>query len=256
MWPLALLARTRALLARALPDDALETIRLARDSHPVRRPSFAFDVVGGATIEALLQTDELDQARRVAREHEDAGVLTALATVRLLLRERSPDAASAELLRLQRDPSLGPGARIECRMLAVWAEFLREGDLDAAAADQLFRVMRRRDHRRLAAGVPRQVVECAQERLAEESAQEFAEARGGLVHTELGERPVLTAGERRVLEGLTVHTSTAAMATAFQVSPNTIKSQLRTLYRKLGCSTREEALRAAERLHLLMPEGE
>lgn len=251
MWPLALLVRTRALLARGLPDDALETIRLARDSHPVRRPSFAFDVVGGATIEALLLTDEFDQACRVAREHEGAGVLTALATVRLLLRERSPGAASAELLRLQRDPSLGPGARVECRMLAVWAEFLGEGDLDVTAADELFRVMRRRDHRRLAAGMPRQVVECAQGRLDEKAAREFADARGGLVHTEFGERPVLTAGERRVLEGLTVHASTGALAAAFQVSPNTIKSQLRTLYRKLGCSTREEALRAAERLHLL-----
>lgn len=256
MWPFALLARTRSLLARRLPDDALETIRLARDSHPVSRPSFAFDVVGGATIEALLQTDELDQARRVAREYEGAGLLTELATVRLLLREHAPDAASAELIRLRRDPSLGPGARIECEMLGVWADYLREGDLDAVMADQLFRVMRQRDHRRLAAGVPRQVVECAQERLAGESAREFADVRGSIQHAELGERPMLTSGERRALEGLTVHASTAAMAAAFQVSPNTIKSQLRTLYRKLGCSTREEALRAAERLHLLTPDEE
>ena len=48
----------------------------------------------------------------------------------------------------------------------------------------------------------------------------------------------------------------AEIAAAFHVSPNTIKSQLKSLYRKLGCSTREEAINAALRLHLIRAAGD
>ena len=45
--------------------------------------------------------------------------------------------------------------------------------------------------------------------------------------------------------------STQAIATSLFVSPNTVKSQIRSIYRKLGVSTRAGALAMAETMGLL-----
>lgn len=55
----------------------------------------------------------------------------------------------------------------------------------------------------------------------------------------------LTPRERVVLTALAVHGSTRAIAHALVVSPHTIKSQLNTIYRKLGVSSRHSALKVA-----------
>ncbi|HEY4224741.1 MAG TPA: LuxR C-terminal-related transcriptional regulator [Pseudolysinimonas sp.] len=60
-----------------------------------------------------------------------------------------------------------------------------------------------------------------------------------------GSRVVLTPRESEVLGALRRDVSQARIAADLGVSANTVKSQTRTLYRKLGASTREEALRAA-----------
>ncbi|GAB3397977.1 hypothetical protein GCM10027568_34390 [Humibacter soli] len=54
-------------------------------------------------------------------------------------------------------------------------------------------------------------------------------------------RPRLTRREREILEGLVADESIADLAHRFHVSPNTIKTHLRVLYRKLGAHGREEA---------------
>ena len=61
--------------------------------------------------------------------------------------------------------------------------------------------------------------------------------------TALGE--ALTEREARVLSVLVVGDQIAQIAERLHVSPNTVKSQLRSVYRKLGVSGREEAIRAA-----------
>lgn len=58
-------------------------------------------------------------------------------------------------------------------------------------------------------------------------------------------RATLTPREREVLGALREHTSIKAVAAALHVSPNTAKTHLRALYRKLGASGREQALRIA-----------
>lgn len=54
----------------------------------------------------------------------------------------------------------------------------------------------------------------------------------------------LTPRERAVARELAQHASIAALAGALSVSPNTVKSQLRSIYRKLGVSSQAEAVRA------------
>lgn len=61
----------------------------------------------------------------------------------------------------------------------------------------------------------------------------------------------LTSREASILATLATTGDRAEMARIHFVSLNTIKSQLRTLYRKLGVASREEALLVAHREHLL-----
>jgi LuxR family transcriptional regulator, maltose regulon positive regulatory protein len=61
----------------------------------------------------------------------------------------------------------------------------------------------------------------------------------------------LSGRERTILRLLAAGRSIAEMAAELVVSPNTIKAQVSSLYRKLNVHSREEALAEAVRLHLL-----
>ena len=61
----------------------------------------------------------------------------------------------------------------------------------------------------------------------------------------------LSQQEQRVLRLLVAGQTYAEMAQAQVVSPNTIKTQVSSIYRKLGVSRRAEAIVVSQRLHLL-----
>lgn len=250
-WPFALLARTRALLSRQQPDDALEAIRLAAGTHPVFPGSFAADVITSASMAALIATGQLARARRVAEEAESSGVLTKLAMARLALHDAWYDEASHILGALSLDPALGPGQRAEWAILKAWLELGRAEDLSRETAMQLERIAVRRESRRLLSIMPRQLTEEVRGHLIGDTARDFDRVAGSMAMVEMLSRPALTSGELRVLNALRTHRSTASIAATFHVSPNTVKSQLRSLYRKLECSSRDEAIRTATRLRLL-----
>lgn len=65
----------------------------------------------------------------------------------------------------------------------------------------------------------------------------------------------LTERELAVLDGLLRTSSVAGIASELVVSVNTVKTQLRTLYRKLGVSTRDEAIAVALDRHLVVDGG-
>ncbi|OOB91035.1 LuxR C-terminal-related transcriptional regulator [Rathayibacter sp. VKM Ac-2630] len=56
--------------------------------------------------------------------------------------------------------------------------------------------------------------------------------------------PLLTAREQEVAQRAALGGSTADIASALHVSPNTVKTQLRSVYRKLGVTTRSELFAA------------
>jgi ATP/maltotriose-dependent transcriptional regulator MalT len=251
-WPFALLARSRAFLAHQRPEDSLEAIRLARDAHPAQHGSFATDVIAAMSIKALLAIGDIPQARRIADQNVKAGVLTRLATVRVSLNEGRFDAAGSDIRLLTADRDLGPAQRSESVLLSGWLELASTGDIDVDTAGQIARIAKKPESRRLLATMPRQLIDHVKQQLPDESAAEFDAITTGLRNYEMRSRPMLTSGEQRVLNALPSHGTTAEMASAFHVSPNTVKSQLKSLYRKLGCSTREDAIKIASRLHLLV----
>lgn len=250
-WPFALLARTRALLAMNRPCEALEAVRLADHAHAAQRGSFASDVIAAATVEVLTTTGDTARARRfLSRMTAREGVLTRLACVRLALHEGDLEAATGTIRAVLADPLLGPSQRAECTLLSAWVQYARAGELDQHSAMQVARLGAKTDNRRILASVPDRLIEHVSALVPPAVAAALTKSVYGLAHVEVRPRPQLTPGELRVLQALTVHQRTAAIAKAFDVSPNTVKSQLRSLYRKLGCSSREEAIQIAEDLQL------
>lgn len=249
-WPFVLLCRVRAFLAQNRPDDALELIRLTRDAHPVHSStSYAQDVIVSTTIDTLAGVGSVGAARRFAAEHTRAGgspgMLARLAIARLMLRDAKWDAAAAELRLMSADPD--PAQRAESTILLGWFEVAVGAGLSRDTAILVHRVLRRRDYRRLVTIAPRALLRQVRELIPAEAVTDFDAAISGLPQAEIIGRPRLTPGETRVLHALADHRSTKDMATAFGVSSNTIKTQLRSLFRKLESGTRDEALRAAWR---------
>lgn len=249
-WAFDLLARSRAYLARQRPEDALEAIRLATGAHPTQQGSFGADVTAAMSIEAYLTLDTA-RAWQISSENPKVGVLTRLATAHLALHDGRLNVAALELQMVATHSSLGPAQRAELTLLSGWLEFARTGEVEHITGQQISRIAQRTDRRRLLTMMPRQLMTQVKGRLDADSACSLDAATGNLVSIDLQDRPILTAGELRILNELPAQNSTAQMAATFHVSPNTIKSQLRSLYRKLGCSTREEAVRAAIRVRLL-----
>lgn len=68
--------------------------------------------------------------------------------------------------------------------------------------------------------------------------------------------PLLTERELIVLRALMHTGSITRIASDLVVSPNTVKTQLRSLYKKLGASRRDEALAIAVDRHLVTVDGE
>ena len=65
----------------------------------------------------------------------------------------------------------------------------------------------------------------------------------------------LTRSEARALTALTGAGSLPEIAEGLYISRNTLKTQLRTLYAKLGVASRDEAVALALRLGLLDDDG-
>ncbi|MGM7678815.1 response regulator transcription factor [Microbacterium sp. A94] len=245
-WPFALLARTRALLAHDHPHEALEALQLASQTHAARPGSFASDVMTSAAVEALTAAEEFGSARKIlAQDGAHQGLFTQLTAVRLALHTDDFGSAANGIRILSNDPTLGLGQRVECALLAAWLQCARAGDLDEYTAAKVARWGANPDHRRLFASVPSVLIERVTARVPAQSSESMTANISDLQHVLLRSRPQLTGREKRVLEAITTHGTTAAIARALHVSPNTIKSQLRSLYRKLGCSTRQEAIRIA-----------
>jgi LuxR family maltose regulon positive regulatory protein len=61
----------------------------------------------------------------------------------------------------------------------------------------------------------------------------------------------LTAAELRVLPMLATHLSFPEIGTEMFLSPNTVKSQATSIYRKLGVSSRHQAVTRSRELGLL-----
>lgn len=253
-WPFSVLARANALLARQRPHEALETIHVASSTHPTQHGADATDIIAAASIEALIAAGDEHQARQLPECKSPHGVRAALARAALTLQEGRLTAAAKELHQISCAPEAGPGVRGRHQVLSAWLEFARTGTLGARTATAIFHLALTRDYRRTLALAPIQLIAEVQKHLNARESEEFERAAHDLEFQSVSTPPSLTKGERRVLSALSRHETVADIAAAFHVSPNTIKSQLKSLYRKLECSTRDEAIDIGSRFRFASPD--
>ncbi|UPL16122.1 LuxR C-terminal-related transcriptional regulator [Microbacterium galbinum] len=103
---------------------------------------------------------------------------------------------------------------------------------------------------RLFTGVPGYVLEALRALVRDPDAIPLPESSGLTTSQSLLRHP-LTQRERRVLVAASTSATLAEMAVDLKVSRNTVKTQLSSLYRKLGVGSRADAVAAATRLGLL-----
>ncbi|HWL00756.1 MAG TPA: LuxR C-terminal-related transcriptional regulator [Microbacteriaceae bacterium] len=246
MWPFALLAATRWSIATGDLVGALDQVDRAVAARPVPRDSLFGHILYLTRAKALAIMGEVGPALR-ALELDESGDAPPAAVVRARLALYT-DGAEAALIAARRmvvQPGLGPALRAETMLVAAWAQTRLLGVPDAATAGPLGALIARE-------GLWR-ILQLAPERVAEqipgtEGAPAF-ERR--IVHAEPSTSNRLTANELEVLELLAGPESLPQIAKRRFVSPNTIKTQVASIYRRLGVHGRQEAVAEAMRRGIL-----
>ena len=250
-WPLALLARARAAILRGVPADALELVCVTVDA-PAPQGMVA-DVSISQRIEAHLALHDMAGARALAGQVRAPGLLTCVALAKVHLVGGDPARALAELRRPSAAHTLPPAQREEIQLLGVWIRADLSGSLDAADASAVARLVEGTARRRLlSVTLPVHVREAVEVHLRDDELALFRRSLKPLpaLRNE-SPPPPLSRSELRVLQALVDRASVDEIAQSLFVSRNTVKTQLRTAYRKLGAHTRDEAIAAAIRWSLL-----
>jgi LuxR family maltose regulon positive regulatory protein len=238
------------LLLLGRPDEARERLEVAaRGAHEIPRTAseamaqLALLSAGSGDWDSAAAT--IERAIAIVEEHQlaEASIQAAVFAVASLIDAHRGDAESARrhanharrLVSLMND--FGPWLAIEARIVLARTELVL-GDPDAA------RVLAR-EARDLAARlkdpgiIPDRIADLFQ--AIDSSVQAGSELRAD----------PLTTAELRVLAYLPTHLSFQAMAEDLFVSRNTVKTQAISIYRKLGVSSRGDAVARARELGLL-----
>ncbi|MBS1879562.1 MAG: hypothetical protein JST31_08620 [Actinobacteria bacterium] len=127
---------------------------------------------------------------------------------------------------------------------APWYEI----ETKLALAGTSARLGRRGEAEEMLASAARQLPEVADDSVLSTWVEETGSVIGA---APAAESPPLTPAELRVLQFLPQHLSFPQVAARIHVSPNTVKTHAASIYRKLGCSSRDQAVRRAREMGLL-----
>jgi LuxR family maltose regulon positive regulatory protein len=226
--------RADGLLAEAVIEssgpDATTSVALAERS-----------VIAMARGDWDVALEHSNRSRGILREEGLAGYVTSALTyavaARIAAHRREPGSAREELGRARRlFPRLTyalPWLAVQSRLQAAYAEVaLADWDGARSLSGEIKALLDRRPNLGL---------------LVDEAAQlrtKLLGATGSWAST-------LTAAELRLLPLLPTHLSFREIADRLFVSRNTVKTQAMSVYRKLGVSSRSEAIRSATELGLL-----
>lgn len=253
-WPLFAEAQAHIDLFAHRAELGGDRLLAARRS---RRARMALDQSGRQRLDIAMSTlqlaaGRLRQAESSLSDIETPDAAALLANARLQLVRDAPDAALTLILEAAALPA---SERVRAELCALeCAALLGLGQRDAAAAG-IERLAALLDSAQLLtplALLPGEDLDALRALAAEMCSTEAIRVVSQDVPLVLRRHSaiVLSERERVVLRALVSTGSAAEIADSLFVSVNTVKSQLRTLYRKLGVSSREDALAiaAAQRL--------
>jgi len=221
-----------AARAAAAPDSAISRVVTTMRAHVLAlmgEVGAAFEV-----LEADLAGDGAVQATSAVR-------------VRLALYTDGPDAALRAARKLMVRRGIGPSVRAHVMLLAAWAQTLLLGAPDGATAGPLGALVAREGLWRVLQLAPEHVVAQIP------GLGDAPDFERRLTHWEGPQGHELTANELEVLRLLVTGESLAAIARRRFVSPNTVKTQVASIYRRLGVHGRREAVAEATRRGILKP---
>ena len=246
LWSLALLASTRWAIATGDPHGAIDQIEQAAAFRPLPSGSLPAAIAAAGRAQALAMMGEFGAAAQVLERGGDCGLRdAAVVRVRLALHADGPEAAIAAARRLVVQSGIGPAARAETMLIAAWAQTLLLGSPDPATAAPLGALIAREGLWRTLQLVPDAVAASIP---GLDAAPAFPRR---LVVPEPGLNVRLTPNELEILRLLAGPHSLPAIAKSRFVTINTVKSQVSSIYRRLGVHGRREAVAEATRRGIL-----
>ena len=247
-WPFFALARARSAIQDGQPARAVEAVRATVAAHRVQDGTLASDLLAAIYVDAFLALGNERAATRAGFVVREPGPVAKTAHARLALARGDADAAARLIDEISVDAWACPARECEITCLAAWESATR-GAVGASTARRFAALADAPTARRIFVSTPAWVVDAVAQALPAATRKAFEGATSGLSFAEIGRSTVhLTASEQRVFDALSQHERVADLASALFLSPNTIKTHLSSLYRKLGVSSRREAIAARRSL--------
>ncbi|KRB36959.1 LuxR C-terminal-related transcriptional regulator [Microbacterium sp. Root180] len=250
-WPLLLLAQSRYALAHQRAALVLELTSTAAATGPYPESGLTHDVLSSLTASAYIELGDLTAAQH-ALTGERPGWLVRVARLRLLVARGAHRQLQADARRLLTAPRAPLAQRVEAMLLISWGDWLHRGRPEPSSAIQIAELVEHNDLIRPLTTVPRDLLTALAEALPAARRASFEAAFAPLpAHSPATALSPLTERELSVLRALADHSSVTELGKQLFLSPNTVKTHLRTVYRKLGVRSRDEALDEAVRLGIL-----
>lgn len=246
-WGFVLFARGRLALLRGTPADGLRFIEAMSQRFPQPEGGIVTPLLDAIRADLHLATGNATDARRILAGSTHPA--TAPVRARLSLITGNPEAARDVVHREDGAPDPWPGTCAELALIAACAH--AKSGRRAQARRFLQRAVmlsRNTGSLRMFATLPRSMLRDLETLDVELPVDVDRLGPGFGTFREIRPSVRLTPRERVVLDALLAGGNAATIARDQFVSPNTIKSQLRSLYRKLGVSSRAEALAVAHRI--------
>lgn len=248
-WPLRLLPRLRFELARGDALAVLDDVERARHEQVVEPGTLGDQIlVSSSVLAQSLLADTL--APRLTAEAAAGSSLLSTAMGRQLATSATTVADARAIRVLANSPWMAPNDRVECLLYAAWAHARVSGSVDPIAIRAARTSILQAELIRPLAMVPASI----------RAAAGFTPAG-----TDLGKKVAampaypepasfvgLTRRERVILAELSGSATLAEIAENLGVSINTVKTQTRSLYKRLNAASREEAVAIAAR-QAMMP---
>jgi LuxR family maltose regulon positive regulatory protein len=256
LWPLVIHARAQYALYAGTADEMLRLIDRARITHQSRmgRGSIARPLLAAVEADLQLSLGRANLAQAALSAHDNAHPLTRVVRARLELLAGRTEQALQLTYDAEWERAAGQQDVLAMQLIRTVAAH-RTGDLEVAAGtlERTVRVAAATGIWRPFLTVPRPELDEVLDRApASRAVLDDSPIRDGRsIFPDAVTIIELTEREQKVLVELANGRSLPQIATDFVLSDNTVRSQRRTLYRKLGTSDRATAVARAREWGLL-----
>ena len=258
--PFAFVVSAQLKALRHSPIAALDELQLSRQAYTTWQPvAFGHDLGEVVRAGILIAVDHGDEAWTVLAAldpYRDHALCPARFRAQLRLTHGDVMGADAALRECEElGDAHSPRTLIDVQLLRGAIEFERGNFTvsDVNTDRALLRMARTGTHAplgRIPSDMLRRMMARALNRPQDAQVARILQGVSASTHGATPSSEPLSERERAVLEQVERGRTVAAIAAQLFISPNTVKTHLRRLYRKLGVSTRDDAIRKARALGL------